>query len=70
MIAPFLLWEDSVMRSDTEQRNAAIAFDGKGMRETPRAIAVTTWVMIGVLALIAIIGAMLLSGFFSAGTGS
>lgn len=58
-----------MMRSDTERRDPTIAYDNRETGETPKAIAGATWVMIGVLALIAIIGAMLLSGFFSAGTG-
>ena len=59
-----------MMRSDTERRDTTIAFDNRETGETPKAIASATWVMIGVLALIAIIGATMLSGFFSAGTGS
>lgn len=57
------------MRRDTERRDTTIAFGNRDTGETPKAIAGATWVMIGVLALIAIIGAMLLTGFFSAGTG-
>jgi len=56
-----------MMRSDTDKRDATIAFDNRETRETPKGVAGITWAMLGVVALLAIIGAVLLGGFFSFG---
>jgi hypothetical protein len=53
------------MQSDTTGNEAKIAFDDRETRETPRVISGATWATVALLALIVILGALFLNGFFA-----
>ena len=57
------------MQSDTRGNEANIVYDNRETRETPRAVSGATWATAALLALIVILGALLLNGFFSSLTG-
>ena len=56
------------MQSDTRGNEANIVYDNRETAETPRAVSGATWA-VALLALIVILGALLLNGFFSSLTG-
>ena len=55
--------------SDTRSNEATISYDDRETRETPRVISGATWATVALLALIVIVGALFLGGFFSLSTG-
>ena len=57
------------MESNTRGNEAAIAFDDRETRETPRVVSGATWATVALLVLIVILGVLFLNGFFSSITG-
>jgi hypothetical protein len=57
------------MRSDTRGNEATIAYDDRETRETPKVVSGVTWATVALLALIVILGALFVNGFFSSLTG-
>jgi hypothetical protein len=53
------------MQSDTRGNDAQITYDNRETRETPRVISGATWATVALLALIVILGALFLNGFFA-----
>ena len=53
------------MRNTTDGNGATIAYDDRETREMPRTVSGITWATIALLALIVILGALFISGFFS-----
>jgi hypothetical protein len=53
------------MQSDTRGNEVKIAYDDRETRETPRVISGVTWATVALLALIVILGALFLNGFFA-----
>ena len=57
------------MQNDTRGNEATVVFDDRETKETPRAVSGATWATVALLALIVILGALFLNGFFSSLTG-
>lgn len=57
------------MQRDRRGNDAKIAFDDRETRETPRVISGATWATVALLALIVILAALFLNGFYSSITG-
>ena len=57
------------MQSDTRGNDATIVYDDRETNETPNAVSGATWATVALLALIVVLGALFLNGFFSSLTG-
>jgi hypothetical protein len=53
------------MQSDTRGNEAQIAYDNRETGETPRTISGVTWGIVALLAVIVILGALFVNGFFA-----
>jgi hypothetical protein len=52
------------MQTDTTGNRAIIAYDNEETRETPKVVSGATWATVALLALIVILGALFIGGFF------
>jgi len=52
------------MQSDTTGNRATIVYDDQETNETPKVVSGATWATVALLALIVILGALFIGGFF------